>query len=118
MRSAMPKGVHTQICRLFIEAIVFRLRTGCPWRDLHERFGPWHAIWNRQRHWAKKGWMGDMLNAIRSNIAPDLESASLDSTCVKLDIGAHGSLRPIDGSKKGKRKAKAEAAGTRRCTPS
>jgi len=25
--------------RLFIEAVLYRFRTGCPWRDLPERFG-------------------------------------------------------------------------------
>ena len=27
--------------RLFIEAVLFRAKTGLPWRDLPERFGPW-----------------------------------------------------------------------------
>ena len=25
--------------RLFVEAVLYRFRTGCPWRDLPERFG-------------------------------------------------------------------------------
>jgi len=29
--------------RLFIEAVLFRARTGLPWRDLPERFGPWKS---------------------------------------------------------------------------
>ena len=29
--------------RQVLEGIVFRLRTGCPWRDLPERFGPWQT---------------------------------------------------------------------------
>jgi len=27
--------------RLFVEAVLYRFRTGCPWRDLPERFGDW-----------------------------------------------------------------------------
>lgn len=41
--------------RLFIEAVLFRARTGLPWRDLPERFGPWKSVYNRFSNWAKKG---------------------------------------------------------------
>jgi len=27
--------------RLFVEAVIWKLRTGAPWRDLPERFGDW-----------------------------------------------------------------------------
>ena len=32
--------------------IVFRLRTGVPWRDLPARFGPWQRAWSLHRRWA------------------------------------------------------------------
>jgi transposase len=115
---ALPKGVHKQSCRLFVEALVFRLRTGCPWRDLPERFGHWHAVWTRQSHWAKKGWMGDIFEAIKAQLGPDMSHASLDSTSVKLHLGAHGSRAPKDGSEKKNPKAEAAEAGTPRFTPS
>jgi transposase len=41
--------------RLFIEAVLFRAKTGLPWRDLPERFGPWKSVYNRFNNWAKKG---------------------------------------------------------------
>ena len=41
--------------RLFIEAVLYRFRTGCPWRDLPERFGHWKAIHQRFSRWAKSG---------------------------------------------------------------
>jgi transposase len=28
-----------------IEAMIFRARTGCPWRDLPEIFGPWKSVY-------------------------------------------------------------------------
>jgi transposase len=40
--------------RLFIEAVLFRAKTGMPWRDLPERFGPWKSVYNRFNNWAKK----------------------------------------------------------------
>ena len=27
--------------RLFVEAVIWKFRTGAPWRDLPERFGDW-----------------------------------------------------------------------------
>src|SRR6202451_301054 len=41
--------------RLFIEAVLFRAKTGLPWRDLPERFGPWKSVYNRFSNWAKSG---------------------------------------------------------------
>src|ERR1700680_1287902 len=41
--------------RLFVEAVLYRFRTGCPWRDLPERFGSWKAVHQRFSRWAKSG---------------------------------------------------------------
>ena len=41
--------------RLFIDAVLYRAKTGIPWRDLPERFGPWKSVYNRFANWARKG---------------------------------------------------------------
>src|SRR5207253_1959000 len=41
--------------RLFIEAVLYRARTGLPWRDLPEDFGRWDAVYNRFRRWEVRG---------------------------------------------------------------
>jgi transposase len=41
--------------RLFVEAVLFRAKTGTPWRDLPDRFGPWKTVYNRFNRWAQKG---------------------------------------------------------------
>ncbi|HTP25270.1 MAG TPA: transposase [Anaeromyxobacteraceae bacterium] len=41
--------------RLFIEAVLYRAKTGLPWRDLPDRFGPWKSVYNRFSNWARKG---------------------------------------------------------------
>jgi transposase len=38
-----------------LSAILWVLRTGAPWRDLPERFGPWSTAWNRFRRWTAAG---------------------------------------------------------------
>ncbi len=41
--------------RLFMEAVLWRFRTGSPWRDLPERFGNWNSVFKRFRRWALSG---------------------------------------------------------------
>ena len=38
-----------------MEGILYRMRTGCPWRDVPESFGDWSAIYRRFNLWSKKG---------------------------------------------------------------
>ena len=40
--------------RQFVDAVLYRAKTGCPWRDLPERFGPWHSVYNRFYNWAER----------------------------------------------------------------
>ena len=49
--------------RMFIEAVLYQARTGCPWRDLPDCFGKWDAVYNRFRRWEarqtwRKLWLG------------------------------------------------------------
>src|SRR5487761_744432 len=37
-------GVTAADNRLFVEAVLYRYRTGMPWRDLPERFGGWKNV--------------------------------------------------------------------------
>ena len=39
--------------RLFVEAVLYRYRTGIPWRDLPARFGDWKIVHQRFGRWAK-----------------------------------------------------------------
>jgi transposase len=42
--------------RRVVEGIVYRYRTGMPWRDLpREVFGPWQTVWKRHRRYAADG---------------------------------------------------------------
>ncbi len=41
--------------RMTIEGILYRMRTGCPWRDLPPDFGAWSTVFRRFNLWSKKG---------------------------------------------------------------
>ncbi len=38
-----------------MEGIIYRLRVGCPWRDLPEYFSLWNTVYRRFLLWSKKG---------------------------------------------------------------
>jgi transposase len=41
--------------RRVVNGIFYVLRTGSPWRDLPERYGPYTTVYNRFNRWAKRG---------------------------------------------------------------
>ena len=53
-----PRGVARVSDRRVLNGIFYVLRTGTPWRDLPERYGPYTTVYNRFNRWAKAGvWM-------------------------------------------------------------
>ena len=41
--------------RTIFEAIVWRFRTGAPWRDLPDHYGPWQTVYHRFSTWSADG---------------------------------------------------------------
>jgi transposase len=41
--------------RTIINGVLFRARTGVPWPDLPERYGPWQTVYERHRRWSADG---------------------------------------------------------------
>jgi transposase len=41
--------------RTVINGILWKLRTGAPWRDLPERYGPWTTCHDRYVRWRRDG---------------------------------------------------------------
>lgn len=50
-----PRGVARVDDRRVLNGIFWVLRTGSPWRDLPERYGPYTTVYNRFSRWAKAG---------------------------------------------------------------
>ena len=87
--------------RLFVEAVIFRYRTGVAWRDLPPRFGDWKATHRRFRRWCESGVFLNVFKVLSTDA--DGEFMSIDSTSVR----AHQSSA---GAKKKKAKTKPSAA--------
>ena len=74
-------GVTAQDNRRFVEAVLYRYRTGIPWRDLPERFGDWKNTHKRFSRWANKGVWQRLFEHLAAE--PDNEYAMIDSTIVR-----------------------------------
>ena len=80
--------------RTVVEAILWRLRAGAPWRDLPERYGPWQTAYSRFRRWHAAGVWERALAALQAegDAAGDLDWALhfRDGTTVRAHQHAAG----------------------------
>jgi len=67
--------------RLMVEGMLYRMRAGCPWRDLPTYFGGWNTVYKRFNAWSKKGKWINIFKALVN--APDLEWVFIDGSHVK-----------------------------------
>jgi transposase len=51
--------------RRMLDGIMWILRTGAPWRDLPERFGPCKTVFDYYSHWRRSGVFDRVLEALR-----------------------------------------------------
>jgi len=76
-----------------IEAILWILRPGAPWRDLPVYFGSWQSVYDRFRAWTKNGLWTAILRG-PSKAGRDDEYLMIDSSAMR--VHAHGS-NPVGG---------------------
>ena len=79
--------------RLFLEAVLYRFRTGVPWRDLPERFGCGGKVHPRFSRWAKAGVWERVFQHGAADA--DNESAMIDSTMVRAPQHAAGAPKTL-----------------------
>src|SRR4029450_12698276 len=86
-------GRTAQDNRLFVEAVLYRFRTGVPWRDLPERFGCGVKVQTRFSRWAKAG----VWERVFQHVAADAvnEYAMIDSTIVRAHQRAAGAPKKL-----------------------
>jgi transposase len=74
--------------RTFIDAVLFRAKTGIPWRDLPERFGAWKTVFNRFSNWSRRGHWAAIFKALQ--IEADDEGVIIDASVVRAHQDAAG----------------------------
>lgn len=108
-----PRGVPRVDDRRVLNGILWRFRTGSPWSEIPERYGPSTTCYNRFVRWRKAEVWDRLLAAVSA--AFEGEIVMIDSTCVR--VHQHGAT-----GKKGEPEIAAwdvpEAASRARSTPS
>ena len=86
--------------RTILNAILWVLRTGAPWRDLPERYGPWQTAASRFYRWQRAGVWQEVLRELHRHEdrrgEVEWEVQFVDSTTVRAHqhaVGAKGGAR-------------------------
>ena len=77
--------------RRVLNGIFYILRTGAPWRDLPERYGPHTTVYNRYVRWGRRGIWKGIFDALAQQGQDSL--IFIDSSIVKAHRAAAGSKR-------------------------
>ena len=93
-------GVTAKDNKLFINAVLWILKTGAPWRDLPEHFGKWNTIWRRFDRWARKGVWEGLFQELKD---PDLEWLLIDSTVIRAHQHAAGAKKGVPRADRNKK---------------
>jgi len=97
----LPTGGHQgrpwNSHRLTLEGIIWRYRTGSPWRDVPDHFGAWQSVWERHRRWSDDGTYVRIFAAVRA-AAPERDEQlrnllSVDSTIARAHQHSAGARR-------------------------
>jgi transposase len=76
--------------RLTVEGIFYRMRVGCPWRDLPKEFGGWNRIYKRFNAWSAAGKWVNIFKAL--TVKPDMEWVFIDGSYAKAHQHSAGAV--------------------------
>ena len=76
--------------RDMLNALIYRCKNGCSWRDLPREFGNWHVIYVRFARWTKKGLLEKIQAVLSEEELPIVSNHALDSTSAKVHPDAFG----------------------------
>lgn len=83
--------------RTAFNGILWRLRTGAPWRDLPERYGPWQTVYHRFNAMRRGGSIDRILERLQMRLNTqgllDPELFCVDGTVVRASRAAAGASK-------------------------
>ena len=95
--------------RRLLDGVFWILRTGAPWRDLPDRYGPWRTVWRRFDQWRRQERLGRVKEGLLAHLNRvgelDWELWCVDGTSIRAARCASGA-------------GKGGARRSRRTTPS
>lgn len=76
------RGIARVDDRRVINGILWRFRTGSPWADIPERYGPYSTCYNHFVRWRKSGVWDTLLHSVSKSYDGDI--VMIDSSCVRV----------------------------------
>ena len=95
-RGKKPGRPRTWTRRQLIDGIRWRTRTGAPWRDVPDRYGPWGSVYDLFRRWQRDGTWARVVTALQARAdAAGLITwdVSVDSTVARAHQHAAGARK-------------------------
>lgn len=95
--------VHSR--REIVDAILYVLRSGCPWRLLPQEFPAWQTVYHYFRRWRREGIWDQILATLRMQMRtrqgrePEPSAGSIDSQSIKTSA-VRGPQKGFDNGKK------------------
>ena len=105
-RGIKPGRPQVWTRRQLIDGIRWRTRTGAPWRDVPERYGPWDRVYDLFRRWQRDGTWARILTQLQAEAdAKGLITwdVNVDSTVCRAHQHAAGAAK--EGTSKRNRPA-------------
>ena len=84
-------GRNAKPHRPMVEAMIWILRTGAPWRDLPRTYGSWHSVYTRFARWSQSGVLAQLFEALARE--RDAEGYLVDATIVRAHQDAAGAAK-------------------------
>ena len=81
-----------------VNGMLWILRTGAPWRDLPEAFGPWQSVFHRFNELRREGVLDRILRRLQRRLA---ESGGIDDDLWCVDGSSIRAARAAAGAPKG-----------------
>ena len=88
--------------REMLNGILWILRTGAPWRDLPERYGPWETVYMYFNEWRSSGAFDRVLETLQIRLDRegriDWDLFCIDGSSVRASHSAAGATKKVSGS--------------------
>jgi transposase len=95
-------GRPRRSAREMLNGVLWILRTGAPWRDLPERFGPWQTVYEYLVLWRSNGTYDRILEALQVRLDRDgkidWELFCIDGSNVRASRSAAGASKKVPAS--------------------
>lgn len=85
------RGRPSKDNRTMLNAMIWIAKSGAPWRDLPERYGPWESVYSRFRKWIDDGILDNIFRIL--SLDAELEELSLDASIVQAHQHSAGAKK-------------------------